>query len=178
MKATDGTGSLQVIQNCFISIPGYKMITFNNLPDISDSKSVAYNDEPVIGRSTPIKTFSHSENRTISLNIHMFTLNQNDVEKNLSDLRALESCAYPRDGNNSVPFIPPVVCTIQCGSLLGTYGVCVVMKSYTVKYPTDVPWDEIGGTYLPYRLDVETTWDVVYNSQNLPGQDQILNSGS
>lgn len=179
MRATEkGSGKLQEIPDCSISVPGFGEIRFNNLPDISDSKSVAYNDEPVIGRAVPLKTYSHSENRAISLTIHLLTLSRGDAVKNLKYLRALESCAYPRDGNSSLPFKPPPVCKIKCGSLLGDDGVCVVMKNYSVRFPVDMPWDTRTQTYLPTKLDVETTWDVVYNSENLPGQERILRSGS
>lgn len=147
----------------------------NNLPDITDSKSVSYNDESVIGRTTPIKTFSYSENRTISMQIHLFVTSSGDLAKNLKTLRILESAAYTRSGSGGAPFIPPPVCKIECGRLLGDGGVCVVMKSYSVKFPPDVAWDE--KTLLPFKFDVDTSWDVVYSSKALPGQQNILKSG-
>jgi hypothetical protein len=50
--------------------------------------------------------------------------------------------------------------------------LCVVLKQYSVSFPTDVIWDE--QTYLPYKFDVDLTWEVVYSNDTLPGQDQIL----
>lgn len=142
------------------------------LPDISDSKSANYNDEPVIGRSFPLKTYSHSDNRSISLQIHLFITKPDDAVTNLEYLRALESCVYPRDFVQSVPYQPPPVCQIFCGQLLGKDPLCVVLKQYSVKFPTDVAWDETY--YTPWKFDVDTTWDVVYSSNALPGQERIL----
>ena len=144
------------------------------LPDISDSKSAAYNDEPIMGRSFPIKTYSHSENRTISMQIHLYVRKKADAETNLGILRALESALYPRD-DNTTPFLPPPVCRIKCGRLLADQDLCVVLKQYSVKFPPDVPWDE--DTYIPWKMDVDTSWEVVYKSTDLPGQSRILNTG-
>jgi hypothetical protein len=168
-------------------IPGYSggagvsptppgAIVMTNLPDLSDAKSASYNDEPIMGRTMPMKTYSHSENRSISLTIHFAATNQDDLSQNLNDLRALESCVYPRTATSGLPFVPPPVCQIKCGQLLGKSALCVVLKSYSIKFPTDVPWDDI--TYVPYKFDVDTQWDVVYDTANLPGQERILQLGN
>jgi hypothetical protein len=59
--------------------------------------------------------------------------------------------------------------------LLGAEPLCVVLRNYTVKFPTDVAWDE--NFYCPYKFDVETTWEAVYKSSDLPGQERIFTSG-
>lgn len=176
-KATLPSGDLVPIKDCYVYVPGYGQITLYALPDISDSKSAAYNDEAIIGRSFPLKTYSHSENRVISMQIHLYVRTKVDVFENLQILRALESATYPRDesGGGNAPFIPPPVCRIKCGLLLADEPLCVVLKSYSVKYPTDVPWDK--DTYTPWKLDVDTSWEVVYKSSELPGQARILNTG-
>ena len=178
-KATLNGGPLTPISNCWIKVPmqsgGTHDIVMDNLPDISDSKSASYNDEPIIGRSQPLKTYSHSDNRSISIQIHLFVTSADDVQGNLQHLRALESAVYPRDNMGNAPFYPPPVCQIQCGYLLGEYPLCVVLKQYSVKFPTDVAWDE--DFYTPWKFDIDTTWDVVYSSTDLPGQDRILNYG-
>lgn len=179
MRANNEDGSLRVIPDCFVAIPGAKEVQLRALPDLSDQKSVAYNDEPVIARSFPLKTYSHSENRTIGLTFHFYTTSPADLERNLSDLRAIESAAYPRNAANGAPFLPPPVCKIKCGKLLGDDGVCAVLRSYNVRFPPDVPWEiDLGGSLLPYKFDVDTTWDVVYVSTELPGQEKIFKSGS
>jgi hypothetical protein len=49
------------------------------------------------------------------------------------------------------------------------------LKSYSVKFPTDVVWDQ--DFYVPYKFDVDTSWDVVYRSSELPGQERIAQLG-
>jgi hypothetical protein len=157
------------------------MITLNNLPEIADSKTASYQDEPVIGRSFPIKTYSHSENRTVTMKVHFITLTAADATTNMVSLRALQSAVYPKDQVIVSPYLPPPVCKIRCGNLLSGKAsdgwVCVILKQYSVNFPTDVAWmsDEQGnGTYLPYKFDVDLTWDVVYSNENLPGQEMIM----
>src|SRR4051812_22713439 len=125
MKATNEGGKLADIPNCTITVPNFSDgdIVLKALPEISDSKSAAYNDEPVIGRSTPLKTYSHSENRIITMQLHFFTTSAEDSNQNIKYLRALESCTYPRKGTGNLPFLPPPVCKIKCGKLLGDEGV-------------------------------------------------------
>ena len=212
-NATKKGGDLVNLPNCFIQIPVPRpvnvssgsdctvgnntpgLICLNALPDISDNKSASYNDEAIMGRSTPLKTYSHSETRTISMQLHFYTIKQGDSQKNLTYLKLLESIVYPRtDNTGTLPFIPPYVCTIQCGSLLSSDSngnplpICAVLKSYSIRFPTDVAWD--SQTYLPYKFDVDTNWDVVYstdsNSVNnlgtpqsgLPGQERIMQFGA
>jgi len=177
--ATIPGGRLNPIDNCYVIIPikdGEFVLTFNNLPEITDSKSASYNDELVIGRASPIKTYSQSDNRTISMQMHMIVSAPGDIQHNLACLRAIQSATYPRDGENGAPFVPPPVCRIKCGKLLSNEGeLCVILKSYSVKFPTEVSWDE--GTFVPFKFDIDTNWDVVYKSSDLPGQDRIFTLG-
>ena len=148
------------------------------LPEISDSKSASYNDEPLIGRSFPLKTFCHGENRVISMQLHYVVTSRLDILKNLQELRWLESAVYTRDSSGGLPFVPPPVCTIKCGEILAKEDLCVVLKSYDVKFPTNVSWDkDTFNTLCPYQFDVNTQWEVVYMSRQLPGQQRIVNTG-
>lgn len=202
MKATR-QGRLQSIPECKIIIPaagfttqtiinpltgnpstqinptgGEIEIILNNLPDISDSKSAVYNGEGIIGRASPIHTYSHSAERTISMQLHFFIVEPNDGLKNLQYLRAIQSAVYPRRGDTGgelLPYRPPPVCRIRCGKLLGDEDLCVILQSYSVKFPTEVAWDE--KTYCPYRFDVDTSWVVTYTTVDLPFQDRIVQSG-
>ncbi len=172
-KATIKSAKLNPINNCFINIPGFGQIIFDNLPEITDSKSVSYNDEPLIGRSQPLKTYSHSDNRVISMTLHFIATGQTDILSNLEKLRAIESASYPKyETTSGAPYEPPVVCIIKCGRLLDDNPLCVVLKNYSIKFPTDVAWD--AETLLPYKFDVETTWETVFSSSALPGQENIL----
>ena len=196
-KGTISGGSLRPINDCYIIIPigreEYKII-LDNLPEISDTKSANYSDEVVIGRASPLKTYSQSDNRSISMQLHFIISKPSDVVTNLRNLRAIQSATYPREGEGEgqdrSPFVPPPVCRIKCGKLLSDRGeLCVILKSYSVKFPTEVSWhseemDEDGlnyvdeGYFTPMKFDVETTWDVVYSSSDLPGQERIFNLGA
>lgn len=174
-KSTNMIGELQEIEDCYINIPGAGIIRHRILPDISDSKSASYNDEPIIGRSFPIKTFSHGDNRVISWQIHLVVDTDASIQRNLRYMRYLESAVYTRSSNMGSPFVPPPVCSLRCGDLLAQQKeVCAVLKSYNVKFPTDVAWDwDRERTLCPYKFDIDTTWEVVYASSNLPGQERI-----
>lgn len=182
-------GALVPINDCYIVIPCQNcgvdqesggssefVLHFKVLPEISDSKTASYNDEQVIGRASPLKTYAQSDNRTISVQIHLIVSEESDIDYNLAAMRAIQSAVYPRNGKNGAPFIPPPVCRIRCGKLLSNgQELCVVLKSYSVKFPTEIAWDE--QTLLPYKMDIETSWDVVYKSADLPGQERIFSSG-
>lgn len=175
MKATLSGGKLLLIPNCYIKIQG-NTIPMNMLPDISDSKSATYNDEAVIGRSSPMKTYSHSDNRTISWTAYFITTSREDIMYNLEYLRLIESAVYPRD-QAFQPYAPPPVCALRCGHLLDqSADLCAVMKSYSVKFPTDVAWD--ADTNLPYKFSIDMQFDIVYESSSLPGQEKIIESNS
>lgn len=175
MRATSEGGDLNSISDCYIMI-GTTEILMRILPDISDSKSVSYPDENAIGRSMPFKSFQNSENRSISWTAHFIVAKDGDSTTILEHLRAIESATYPRTGNTSTPYSPPPICRLRCGDLLSKQpqGLCAVMKSYSVKFDTSVPWDTINGSFLPYKLDVDMQFDVVYNQSELPGSEKIL----
>lgn len=179
-------GPLVPIKDCYVIIPcedcggyggnGEFLVEFKVLPDISDQKTATYNDETVIGRSSPLKTYAQSDSRSISMQIHMVVSSAEDVDYNLAAMRAIQSAVYPRKGHNGAPFVPPPICRMKCGRLLAEgEELCVILKSYGVKFPTEIAWDE--STYLPYKFDIDTTWDVVYKSVDLPGQERIFISG-
>lgn len=175
-------GKLTPVPECEIIIPGAGdyggdgTIPMNNLPDISDSKSAVYNNEGIIGRSFPLYTYSHSADRTINIQLHFFIVEPGDGAKNLQYLRMIQSAVYPREGLMT-PYRPPPICRIRCKDLLATgkSPLCVALQSYSVKFPTEVAWDE--ETYCPYRFDVDTTWLTVYSSEDLPFQSRIVTSG-
>ena len=174
MKATP-TCKLKRIDNCYIDIPGYGKIYMDNLPEIGDSKGASYPDTSVIGRSFPMKTYSHSENRAISWTMHLFVQAQEDAEDNLDILRKLESLVYPRNTGPG-PYAPPLIVKLKCGNLLSVNSpLCAVLKTYSVKFPTDVAWDE--RTLTPYKIDIDLSFEIVYSSNDLPGAERIVNSG-
>lgn len=175
MKSTTKFGKLLPIPECTIDIDG-AIIDLYILPDISDSKGASYADETIIGRSFPVKTYSHSENRAISMELHFMALKKDDIEKNLNYLKLIQSATYPRNGTGGSPYLPPPLCQIKCGRLLGDDGVCCILKNYSVKFDPQMVWD--NETLLPYKFDVSTSWEVVYASSDLPGQEMIMDTGS
>lgn len=176
-KATT-IGKLNKVPDCYIDIPQAKKIEMKSLPDISDSKQATYNGENIIGRSFPLYTYSHSGDRSLSIQLHFFIVEEKDARENLECLRAIQSATYPRPGQGGAPYMPPTVCTIKCGEILAKEPLCAVLQSYSVKFPTEVAWFEgDDGKYCPYRFDVDTTWMVVYTSSDLPYQNRIWQSG-
>lgn len=174
MKATSTGGRLNTLNDkCSITIPGTDPIELKILPEITDTKKASYNDERVIGRSSPIKTYSHSDSRVITMNLHFMVTTRDDIQENIKALYAIESATYPQRGENG-PYKPPPVCKIKCGKMLGKDSeLCVVLDTYSVQSPNNVVWDE--ETLIPYYFIVNTTWHVVYSSDSLPNQEQILN---
>jgi hypothetical protein len=195
--ATMSNGVLTEIEDCYIIVPNPNpnfggsncslsefsanstkctslKIPMRILPDISDSKGATYNDESVIGRSYPMKTFSHGDNRAISWTAYFMICSPGDARNNLIYLRAIQSAVYPRSGEGGAPYSPPPVCVLSCGKqFTNSKSVCAVLRNYSVKFPTDVPWDE--ETYLPYKFSVDMSWEIVYSSNNLPGSTRIFN---
>ena len=193
-RATEtSTGNLIPLSGCKIHIQGQD-IWLRVIPEITDTKSAAWNDEPIMGRAFPMKTYSHSENRSITMICHFVVIEEKDIQDNIRALRLIESAVYPMD-DQRYPYRPPPVCRIECGQLLGgaqngfdRMPVCVILKSYSVQFPTDVPWDNNprsgsgastfgGGTFLPYKFDITCNWEAVYPSTDLPGQDRIAYGG-
>jgi hypothetical protein len=195
--ATSPGGKLIPIEDCFIEIGLNRFrnlssaseanvirIPMTILPDISDRKSVNYADESGIGRSTPFKSFQSSENRSISWTIHWISCSADDSKRILRWLRALESCTYPGE-RSGFPYVPPPICVLRCGNLLSggnlysnvpSDGVVkAVLKDYSVRFDTTVPWDEEN--LLPTKLDVDLTFDVVYDMDKLPDNSRILFDG-
>ena len=173
-KATGKNSILEPIEDCYIEIEGKKII-MNNLPDISDSKSATYADEISIGRSSPFKNFSNSDNRVISWTCHFFVQKVGDDQRIIQDIRLLMSATYPKtEKTGGGPYAPPPICHLKCGRILGETELCAVLKSYTIKYDTTVPW---MGSCLPYKTDMDLQFEVVYNQADLPGSETIMQFG-
>lgn len=175
------SGDLLPIPDCWIDLGTSVLsggdensgrISLYALPEISDAKSVLYSDQPIQGRAAPVKTYSYSENRTISFTIHLYVTKQSDIGRNLTIIRRISSLAHPEYQNS---FLPPRVAKIKCGKLLGENPVPVVIKSYSIEYDTSIQWfyDEQYG-YMPLHVSIPTEWDVIYSWMNLPGAEDVL----
>jgi len=185
--ASNRIGQLNTIEHCWIRIPTRKKpvcIRFRAMPTISDTKGARYNDESIIGRSTPLVTYSHSENRIITMDIPFVATDRQQLLDNAEWMRAIESATYPTHEDMGTPYTPPVVCKIHCGELLDARrggckrskaGVCAVLEKYSMKFDPSVPMDPV--TYVPFIFTMSTTWRVVYKPQFLPGAKRIMRVG-
>lgn len=147
MKSTLKGGNLQPIENCYIesdltaagamySMGEQNKLIFDNIPDISDSKSANYTDESAIGRTAPFKNYAYSENRSINVDLHMFVQEESgnqSAQAILDTLRWLEAHVYPEKGTGGF-YSPPPIMKIKCFDLLEKNDLCVVLKSYNVKF--------------------------------------------
>lgn len=175
-RATSTTGNLIPIGDCYIRVDG-TVIYMYSLPTISDSHGADYSAENGIGRAIPTQTFQNGTSRSISWDVTFISDGESKLNKNLSYLRLLQSCTYPVDSpaQASVPFLPPKILKIKCGKLLGDYELCVILKQVQINWPVDVPWSSFG--YIPYKFNAALSFEVVYNSAELPGQSRILKLG-
>lgn len=182
MLATKTGGQFNDLQDCYIRIGDFKMYMYN-MPDISDSHNATYNTQNGTGRSLPTYTFSYGGDRTISWTIHFYADSQKRLLWNLDMLRLLESLTYPRTETRSMPFVPPQIVKLKCGEVLGSYEICAIVESYSVKFPVDVPWSlpgylNQGKSYIPYKFDVDLSMKAVYDSGTLPGSERIITDGN
>lgn len=178
-RATNKLGKLSRIEDCYIRASDF-IIHMNNLPDITDSKDASYAEESGMGRSTPFKTFNSGGSRKIGWKIKMISYDQESILENLDNLRKLESCVYPRpDPANAIPYIPPRILSLKCGSLIANTEVTAILMSYSVTFPSDQVWNTTEqGKYLPAKIDVDLNFEIVYDSRYLPGANRIIELGA
>ncbi len=172
-RGTLNDGSLAPLQ--YVGVGGGKCeiqtpcgcITLKILPDITDSKSATYVSDPAPGRSSPMLTYAYSDPRTISTELHFMITKFEDIEENIRAIRIIQNLVLPGAASGLAPFTPPPVVRFICGVLMdGTEGLCLVLKSYNIRYPTDVAWDIVS--FLPYRFSISCNWEVVYPCNKLP----------
>jgi len=169
-RGTKNDGSLAPLQygdaKCEIQTP-CGCITLKILPDITDSKSATYVNDPAPGRSTPMLTYAYSDPRNISTELHFMTTTVQDINDNIKAIRIIQNLVLPGPQSGTAPFTPPPVVKFICGVLMdGFDGLCLVLKSYSIRYPTEVAWDI--STFLPYRFTISCQWEAVYPCNKLP----------
>jgi len=174
---------LKPIPDCYIRVGTYYIYMYV-LPDITDSHSASFGEETGIGRSMPIKTFGQGGNREISWKITLLADSEYATARNLYYLRLLQACTYPREENTmGFPYTPPPLVHLRCGRLLTDRGnplnpageLCSVLKSCSVSWPKDVPWQD--GSLIPYRFEVNCNFDIVYSTVDMPGAERIFQWG-
>jgi hypothetical protein len=141
------------------------IIPFQFMPDtIRDSKVAVYNDIAIVGRSSPVKNYSHSGARMISFTLQFFVypeagMDNLDTAALTQKIDLCRSLVVPDyDG-----FIikPPPRCIVQIGKSLGFLGVC---KSVNVSYSGASPWD-LDPEVLAHHATVDFTFE---ESLNIP----------
>ena len=104
MKATDKTGKLIPLSDCYITsdLEGANLysasgsgLVMDNLPDISDGKTANYTAETGIGRSAPYKNYAYSEERAISMDVHMFVQSESGGQSPDLVARCVPRCRCP-----------------------------------------------------------------------------------
>ena len=95
-----GQAKLLIIEGCELNVPRAGTILFTAMPSVTDSKGAEYASQKIIGRSMPLLTYSNSETRTLSIDIHLVTTGSTDtssgatlvpgtIESNMRILRAI-----------------------------------------------------------------------------------------
>ncbi len=172
-RGTLNSGALAPLQytelgggKCEIQTP-CGCITLKILPDITDSKSATYVSDPAPGRSSPMLTYAYSDARMINTELHFMITVFEDIEENLKNIRIIQNLVLPGGPSGIAPFTPPPVVRFICGSLMdGPEGLCLILKNYSIRYPTEVAWDYV--TFIPYRFSISCSWEVVYPCEKLP----------
>ena len=173
--ATNAKGALQVLAKCYISTV-WGQINLKVLPEITDSKGANYSSETIQGRSNPLVNYSHSEPNNINTELTFIVTECQDIRDNIKYIAWIKSLVYPFGPSGGAPYAPPPISKFVCGRLFGEKGLCVVLKNYSIRYPTDVPWDL--ETYLPYKVTISCQWEVVYSCKMLPTATKIATLGA
>lgn len=169
MKGIDENGKLTPLSKCYIVASGVQII-MDLLPDISDSQSAMYNNESAPGRSMPFVTFGSTEARNISWTCHFLAMDDRTARRNIGYLRILQSVLSPKTEKKI--YSPPPVCQLKCGIFLGDEEICAILRTCSVRGDRQGPWSETD--YIPYKLDIDTNWEVVRDNSNLPGQEKLM----
>lgn len=181
--ATDkgGSGTPAFIGGIGLAIPGSSAPStgewrFIALPEVSVSKQAVYSDIPIIGRSSPIASYAHSNYRRLQITFHLHSLSLFFQDYHLQFIRAVDSLVHPVYENT---YSPPRLAMFKCGGLLagtsiegGSYlRILVEDTSYTLS--PDVVW--YGDTSLiPQYMTLQLNARVIYNFQSLPGAQDVI----
>ena len=145
--------------------PVQDIIPFQFMPDqLRDSKIAVYNDIAIVGRSSPVKNYSHSGARMISFQLQFFAAPEQGlriidpiiIKTRIDALRALVVPDY-----SGFIIKPPPRCIVNLGLSMAFLGVC---KSVNVSYSGASPW-----SLLPIVLAHHATVDLSFEEAlNIP----------
>jgi hypothetical protein len=162
--------------NTFQSLPidGIEMIIwpytqpfiFLSIPEIRTSKSANYGEQNILGRSSPVNTYSNSGNRKIDITFHLHSVSKYWMNVNVLFIQAICACVHPRYENTYAP--PPVV-KFKCGELVGNGGYCnLLIESVDYSMNQDEVWFD-PPFLIPQYIPLTVSAKVVYPFAKLPG---------
>lgn len=185
------TNGLAWIKGCYLYAKG-RTVYPTVLPELTDKHNATYSDEPIMGRSMPVKSYASSGDRIITWKWKFVNVNRESYLRNLEDYNFLKSLTYPISQPNSpLPYEPPPICNIRCGSIFAGYAqqgldLNVICTDCSASFPTDVAWTSFSSSvmaeqeelnFMPMEFHVDTTFAVVYKATNLPGQERVMTLG-
>lgn len=181
-------GQLAPIPNCWIRIPveigevaaGEDTFLIREIPEITDSKSANYTSQTIFGRSSPIRSYSNSEARKLSVSFNVYNTSEGVRRANFFLLRRIEAAVHP--SYQPSQYQPPPVCQFQCGvALSGMIGgpeedaevrpVNVIIQNYSFSFGQDTFYDD---DLLPFVIGVSLDLEVVYSQSTLPGSADVI----
>lgn len=192
VKGDVGGSLLPIYGTCYLKIPlpsggsggrrEFRTIYFRSLPEVTDKKSASYNSQTIFGRSSPIRSYSDSGPRTIEISFDLYNVDDRIRRENFSYLRAIASAVHPQYGAEM--YGPPPICRLACGAILsgsdpegGSRGnkpppeLDCLLTDYSFSYGKESVFDD---AMFPFHISVDLTLEVIYSSQNLPGQEDVL----
>lgn len=147
--------------------PVQDIIPFQFMPDnFRDSKVAIYHDVAVIGRSSPVKNYSHSGARMINFTLQFFAAPEAGlriidpiiIKTRLDALRALVVPDY-----SGFVVRPPPRCIVNLGLSVAFLGVC---KSVSVNYghsQGQMPWNVLPMPPLAHGASVDLSFEEALN---------------
>lgn len=173
-KGTFESADLNLVKGCMISVVGImdEPWQLKTMPEITDSKSANYNSQTVFGRSSPIRSYSDSGARTISVSFDLINT-PIDEGANFEFLRAIAAAAHPQYDQGIAP--PPLI-KFQCGPLISgklgaPQGVTCILSSYSFNFNKE---STINDEMVPFKIGVSLELEVVYSQQTLPGAKDVM----
>lgn len=171
----DSYGELnELYADCWLEING-KRFNLRSAPEISDSKSANYNSTTIFGRSSPIRSYSDSSARTISVSFDLYNVDPSTRTENFNLVRNIAVSVHPEYGGS---YDPPPICKFLCGTLLSApnengdpYPLQCLIMNYNFSYGKETIFDD---GMMPFHIAVSLDLEVVHSTQTLPGRSEVL----
>jgi hypothetical protein len=144
--------------------PVQDIIPFQFMPDMTrDSKVAVYNDIAIIGRSSPVKNYSHSGARMINFQLQYFAAPEAGlrfVDPILIKTRVDACRALVVPDYSGFTMKPPPRCIVHLGLQMAFLGVC---KSVNVSYLGSSPWNVLPMPVLAHHATVDLMFEEALN---------------